>query len=468
MANRRQFLQGFGALAGTAVTAAPLRALMAKTEAGSAGWSLDSGYGSLRPTLDQTTGLPLIELPEGFSYHTYGWTDDPMDDGLPTPARHDGMAVVKAQGDLLTLVRNHEIVNDRGAFGPPEITYDPAGAGGTSNLQFDLAKGQFVRSWASLSGTMQNCAGGPTPWGSWLSCEELLINPGFVMQDGGKRRELRLRNRHGYVFEVPADKLVKPEPLLALGQIQHEAIAIDPKTDIVYETEDNNWASGFYRMIPAEPGNLKAGGRLQMMKVNGREDSRTGVPINQAMDVSWVDIEHPERGHTPGTQDMSGVIKQGIRQGATIFARLEGCWYANDLVFFTSTSGGDLGKGQVYSFDPRNQVLHLIYESRDQELMDKPDNITISPSGSVVICEDGSRKGMMLLMLSKAGDLFPLARNTIQLASEKNDFKGDYSTSEWCGASFSPDGKWLFVNIQKPGITFAITGPWQHQERRSI
>ena len=262
---------------------------------------------------DANTGLPLIELPEGFSYRTYGWTGDPMDDGLPTPARHDGMAVVTAQGDLLTLVRNHEIVNDRGAFGPSEITYDPAAAGGTTNLQFDIKQGRFVRSWASLAGTMQNCCGGPTPWGSWLSCEELVINPGFVRDDSGRRRELKLRNRHGFVFEVPASELVKPEPLLALGQMAHEAAAIDPNSGIVYETEDNYWASGFYRLLPNEPGNLKAGGRLQMMRIKGREDLRTSVPLNTEMEVSWVDIEHPERGHTPGTQDMSGVIKQGIR-----------------------------------------------------------------------------------------------------------------------------------------------------------
>ena len=463
MGDRRQFLQGFGAFAGTALTTAPLHALMAKAEAGAGSWNLDQGYGQLRPTLDENTGLPLIELPPGFTYRTYGWSGDPMDDGLPTPPRHDGMAVVKAEGDLLTLVRNHEIVNDRGAFGPSEITYDPAAAGGASNLQFDLAKGEFVRSWASLSGTMQNCCGGPTPWGSWLSCEELLINPGYVMQDGGKRRELGLRKRHGYVFEVPAGELLKPEPLLALGQMQHEATAIDQKTGIVYETEDNAWASGFYRMIPTEPGNLKAGGRLQMMKVDGRGDLRSGAPLNLPMDVSWVDIEDPERGHTPGTQDASGVVKQGIRHGASLFARLEGCWYANDQVFFTSTSGGDLGKGQVYVLDPRNQSLRLIYESRNQELMNYPDNITIAPSGSLVICEDGSRQGMMLLMLTMTGDLFPLARNCVQLNGEKNDFSGDYSGSEWCGASFSADGKWLFVNIQKPGITFAITGPWQDQ-----
>jgi secreted PhoX family phosphatase len=461
MSSRRDFLKGFGAVAGTALGSVPFQSLMARSlEAPADGHA--TGYGPLRPVADDTTGLELIDLPDGFSYQTYGWTDDPMDDGLPTPARHDGMAVVKADGDLLTLVRNHEIVNDRGSFGPSDITFDPAAAGGTSNLQFDLGKGRFVRSWASLSGTMQNCCGGPTPWESWLSCEELVINPGFVMDDNGRRRELKLRNRHGYVFEVPAEGLVKPEPLIDLGQIQHEAAAIDPSSGIVYETEDNSWGSGFYRMLPREPGNLKAGGELQMMKVKGRPELRKDVPLETEMDVSWVTIEHPQRGHTPGTQDMSGVIKQGIRQEATIFARLEGCWYADGVVYFTSTSGGNLEKGQVYAFDIGEQTLRLIYETRDLLLMNKPDNITIAPSGSMVICEDGSREEMLLLMLSGDGQLFPLARNVIRLDGEKNDVSGNFAGAEWCGASFSPDGQWLFVNIQKPGITFAITGPWQH------
>jgi len=460
MTNRRQFLQGLGVLAGTTITAASLQALMTRTATGAGHW--DKGYGPLAPALDQATGLPLIDLPPGFSYHTYGWTGDPMDDGLPTPARHDGMAVVKTQGDRLTLVRNHEIVNDHGSFGPGDITYDPGAGGGTSNLQFDLKTGQFVRSWASLAGTMQNCCGGPTPWGSWLSCEELVINPGAVMGDGGKRRELKLRQPHGFVFEVPGEPLVKPEPLVALGQMQHEAVAIDPKTGIVYLTEDNHWVSGFYRMVPFEPGNLRAGGRLQMMRVDGRGDLRSGVPLNQPMVASWVDIVHPARGHSPGTQDQSGVIKQGIRQGATKFARLEGCWCADQRIFFTSTSGGDQGKGQVYAYDPLQQQLTLIYESRDARLMAYPDNITVSPSGAMILCEDGSRNGNLLLVLTPEGGLFPLARNTIQLQGQRNGFSGDYRRSEWCGASFSPDGHWLFVNIQRPGITFAIAGPWQH------
>ena len=121
-----------------------------------------------------------------------------------------------------------------------------------------------------------------------------------------------------------------------------------------------------------------------------------------------------------------------------------------------------MGKGQVFAFDTRHQTLRLVYESRDPALMDYPDNITVAPSGSLVICEDGSRHGMLLLMLSMDGHLFPLARNKVQLSGKKNGFSGDYSASEWCGASFSPDGQWLFVNIQNPGITFAITGPWQH------
>jgi secreted PhoX family phosphatase len=93
--------------------------------------------------------------------------------------------------------------------------------------------------------------------------------------------------------------------------------------------------------------------------------------------------------------------------------------------------------------------------------LDYPDNLTVSPNGCVLICEDGGRDGQMLMGLSSGGELFPLVRNAVELNGEYKGLSGNYRGSEWCGACFSPDGQWLFANIQKPGITVAITGPWQ-------
>src|SRR5690606_2709342 len=131
------------------------------------------GYGPLSPVKDMATGLPLIALPKGFRYLSYGWTGQIQSDKRPTPRGHDGMAVVSQRGPLLALVRNHEL--SAGAVPgciTEHATYDPSEVGGTSNLYFDLRSGKFVSSYTSLAGTIRNCAGGPTPWGSWITCEE--------------------------------------------------------------------------------------------------------------------------------------------------------------------------------------------------------------------------------------------------------------------------------------------------------
>ena len=197
-----------------------------------------------------------------------------------------------------------------------------------------------------------------------------------------------------------------------------------------------------------------------MMRVAGRENMIRDVP-DREFDVVWVDIDDPERGHVnTDHQDRSGVVSQGMAAGGTAFTRLEGCWFSDNKVFFSSTNGGNAGMGQIFVFDIEHQTVRKIFESPDKQTLDRPDNLTVSPNGAVVICEDGSRPGQMLMALTRSGQLKPIARNTVKLNGERNDFKGNFMGSEWCGACFSPDGKWLFANIQKPGITIAITGPW--------
>ena len=147
-----------------------------------------------------------------------------------------------------------------------------------------------------------------------------------------------------------------------------------------------------------------------------------------------------------------------------MFARLEGCWFGNDLVYFDATSGGAKKAGQIWQFDPAEQKLTLLFESPDKPVLNMPDNLCVTPRGGIVLCEDNdygaNEYPQRMFGLSPDGELRLFAENNVILNGEKNRFSGDFRTKEWAGATFSPDGEWLFVNIQTPGITFAITGPW--------
>src|SRR5918996_4704204 len=253
--DRRDFLRGTAAAAGVAAFGG-FSALAART-AGAAPPARDPfsvDYGPLQPVRDQATGQELLMLPQGFEYISYSWRSDPMSNGNPTPAAHDGMAAFQ-QGDRVVLVRNHEVNSFAGRFTDP--AYDPQAAGGTSNLVFDPDAGQWLEVLPSLSGTIRNCAGGLTYWQSWLTCEETLVtNPTSGV-------------RHGYVFESPVEGVATAQPLTAMGRFNHEAVAVDANTGWVYETEDANPA-GLFRYRPTQPGNLAAGGTLEMLSINAR------------------------------------------------------------------------------------------------------------------------------------------------------------------------------------------------------
>jgi uncharacterized protein len=447
-AARRRFLKR-GVTTAAALTAlGPLGALGART-AGAAPlakrpFSVD--YGPLHPVKDQTTGLELLRLPRGFEYLSHGWTGDAMSDGTPTPGAHDGMAAFRRRDGKIAIVRNHELSGYDGAFTQP--AYDPAAMGGTTNLVFDPDRGKFTESWASLSGTIRNCAGGPTPWGTWLSCEETTeISP-----DG---------TRHGYVFEVPFDGPGDPEPIREMGRFSHEAVAVDPHTGYVYLTEDAT-PSGLYRYLPRRRGQLAAGGELQMMVIetpDGSSYSTYEDGTDTTYRTSWITIPNPD--YAPGE---TRPAEQGAAIGAAVFKRLEGAWWGNERVYVVSTSGGPAGQGQVFEYDPSAERMRVLFASPDAAVLNNPDNICVSPRGGIVLCEDGS-EGEYLHGLTKDGEIFPFALNQIVIPDGgvpgKSVAPGNYSGSEWCGSTFQPGrGAWLFANAQSPGITFAITGPW--------
>jgi len=417
----------------------------------------DAGFGPLRPVRDIATGLPLLRLPKGFSYVSFGWANEALADGTPCPGLHDGMGIVKAEGDRLTLIRNHELGLQTPPFGKSPPSYDPPCAGGTTRLVFDSARGELIEMSAALTGTLKNCAGGVTPWGSWLSCEEFVTQAGTESRIDG--RMVTLARDHGFLFEVPAEGEASAKPLRAMGQFRHEAVAYHAPTGHFYLTEDLEPTAGFYRFIPAEPGKLDAGGKLQLLAVDGMSDLRSGLHVGQSLATLWVDIEHPEQGYRIGGA-IDGVQRQGFAQGGARFTRLEGCIANGDEVFFTATNGGDAACGQVFAYRPANGELRLVYESVDPEVLEYPDNVVLSPRGGLVLCQDAKRARQKLYGLTAAGELFPFAEQNVVL-DDTRGFSGDFRAAEWAGACFSPDGRWLFANVYFPGLSFAITGPWR-------
>lgn len=469
--DRRAFLRGGAGLIGGLAISQTLGGIAA--QACSLEDKVESPWGPLMPIPDEATGLPLLRLPAPFRYRSFGWTGDPMEKGIPTPALHDGMAVIRKLGRWEVLVRNHEVALGT-AFG--NRIYSPGGGGGTSNLVWDRKEERFVSAAASLSGTIRNCSGGLTPWGTWYTCEE-------VSQGGNNLTSEAGAFRHGYVFEVGPNG-GSPEPFPAMGRFSHEAMAVDPKTGIVYETEDGgtvntDTGSGFYRFLFHVPGRAGKGGKLQMLKVLGKPqfDFQTLGCGGEAYRVEWVTIPKPD----PNIPGEISVFQQGLNAGGASFRRLEGCWYGNRKIFFVSTTGGPVGEGQVFEYDPKRETLRIIFASPAQSVLENPDNIVVTPDGSILMCEDNSgattNDAERLLILSrKTGKIFTLAMNNINFTNSGFGsyvrpesgllFGTDWRQQEWAGACFSSDGEWLFVNIQTPGITFAITGPWGWSRKR--
>lgn len=502
--SRRKFISLVSAAVGT--TVAPLGLFYSRSAAAECMINGQSnGFGPLAPTIPLNTndlgmtgpgnlvGMALLELPPGLIYTAISITGQTMSDGTLVPGDHDGMACFTrgyphcgrryAKGDkpsrvddhayasesnwrrrprpsrFYYLVRNHELSpgenefgNTLGVSGSLETRYDPlVNGGGTTTLIVDN-KGLLIRDYASLSGTIRNCAGGPTPWHSWISCEE----------DVTPASSSRVSVPHGYNFEVPAfrKKTEKAVPLVEMGRFNHEAVAVDPEKGDIYQTEDRG-DSAFYRFTPrVRPrryGDLQKGGDLYAIVIDPDQFSTcdfTSLPVTtapsgatvvntgsgvsqflgQPLAVSWVKLDDVD----PVNDTLR---KEAQSKGAAIFRRGEGMWYDKGLIYFVCTSAGNNGNGQVWAYDPARETVTLLVESKSSSELDNADNITVAPDGTLYLCEDTF--GADVVGVDRLGRLFKFARN-------------NYDSSEFAGACFSPDGRIMFVNQQGPGITYCI------------
>ena len=455
MVNRRTFVQTLVAASLTGLEGSLARA------------NPQAGFGEL-----QRDPARIIDLPKGFSYTVIARTGEEMNDGLLLPGHPDGMAAFPADNGLLHLVINHEVDAFDAHVGPwgkhnerlgriaHDRVYDRGrerspGCGGTSTLVYNPVTREVEYKVLSLAGTEYNCAGSATPWNSWLSCEESPSMPGRSISGF---TAVHFEKPHGYVFEVPSAALeaIEPVPLRAMGRFEHECALVDPRTGIVYQTEDKDRGL-FYRFIPNVPGKLHQGGKLQALAVIGHDGfdtrnwhGRPAVRPGDWLKVRWLDLENID---SPDND----LRLRGFATGAARFARGEGIAYWEDSLTFACTDGGPARRGQLFRYLPSpfegsaNEAaapgrLQLFQESARDTPLRHADNITAAPWGDLIVCEDSSWRSS-LVGVRPNGDLYVLARNS-------------YLDSELAGACFSPDGKILFLNIQYAGLTLAVTGPW--------
>lgn len=426
--SRKAFL-GMGGLSAAAFALGSKSALAQSNGGGSAGFG---------PLVEDSGGV--LDLPRGFQYRIISEEGEPqLRGGKPVPSYFDAMGAFPGPGNTTVLVRNHE---NRGGEEFPVIgdnPYDPTRIGGTTAVVVGKDR-KAVEQYVTSSGQENNCAGGTTPWGTWLTCEET-----------------RTTN-HGFVFEVdprdPENEISKT-PIRGMGFFSHEAAEVDPESGIVYLTEDDfrgaipsdpefevigaSRVSFFYRFIPNDtsqrPGALQQGGKLQAMAIEERPSYNADLAEpGQSFGVVWKDV-NPEEPHADAD------AKECCR-----FQRLEGTWFGGGAIFFDDAAGGEDRFGQVFRYLPATNTLELFYESDDRQELDAPDNLTVTPFGDLWFAEDGN-DGNRIVGITPEGETYVFANNRL------ND-------SEFAGPVFSPDGKTFFVNIQSPGRTFAIWGPF--------
>ncbi|HYP48747.1 MAG TPA: alkaline phosphatase PhoX [Thermoleophilaceae bacterium] len=462
---RRKFVGGSAAAAAGITLGGPMSALAQRSRTGR--HARAHGYGALRPTRELDSGEVYLDLPRGFKYRIISRQNDPMDDGNPTPGIFDGMAAFPGRHGSTILIRNHE---NRGLPGeiPVEVPvgkrYDPDAnvRGGNTKLVVSRQR-EVLESYAVLGGTSTNCAGGRTPWRSWITCEEV-FNYGSGPEGGPPGGGVP----HGYMFEIDADAdgPVEAVPIKAAGRFEHEATAW--LHGVLYETEDKGDAA-FYRFLPRrrprEAGDLASfGGTLQALVVKGkpRFDANSAKP-GESHAVEWVTIPEPNP-----LED--NVRHQAQFLGGAIFDRTEGIWASDRRIYFDCTSGGEAQLGQLWELTPRGKdggVLRLVYESTSAKDLANPDNLVIVPRTGDVFLQEDAAGVQHVRGVTRRGRIYDFARSAL-------------NTTEFCGGTFSRSGRTFFLNQQgywtneagqpsstpEPSlqaITYAIWGPFDYR-----
>ncbi|MEU4768129.1 alkaline phosphatase PhoX [Actinosynnema sp. NPDC023794] len=278
-------------------------------------------------------------------------------------------------------------------------------SGGVSAVRFD-SEANITDAYTILSGTTRNCAGGATPWNTWLSCEE---------------------TKRGHVFETDPFGVKPAVRRDAMGRFTHEAAAADPDREVIYLTEDES-DGGFYRFVPTTWGDLSSGTLQVLTEVGGA--------------LSWATVPDPDGSPTLTRKQVSGM---------KVFDGGEGCYYRNGTCFFTTK-----GDNRVWAYDAVDNTIAIAYD--DDFAGDPPltgvDNITGATVGDLYVAEDGGN--MEICVITPDDVVAAFARVTEQ------------SSSELCGVAFNPAGNRLYFSSQlgttgtsSGGITYEITGPFR-------
>lgn len=445
------------------------------------------GHRPFPPLVDDPQGL--LALPPGFHYEVVTYAGrTTLRDGKATPSNHDGTAVFDAGRGRLRLIQNHELPAGAklGVPHTPGTVYDSGApnGGGCTVIETDRRGGNHGE-WVGISGTSTNCAGGPTPWGTWLTCEETETKAGTAWT-GANGTSGTYGLDHGYVFEVFADGRSNPKPIKAFGRYAHEAVAVDPTRTQVYLSEDASTPNGlFYRWTAPRGVKLRAGvadqlgptsGRLEAMAILMDDGSvlpdvayLTSAQLGRPFPVRWVSVPERDGRTTSVRKQFTDEITRG-KKFEGVYGTRKGVYVVNSFAFNTADLPADAVKhdGMVWFYSYEDQTITLVTyfphqtssetgaaPRYDGVVFDGPDNVTVTPWGTLVLAEDGVGASHVLSS-TPGGPTYAIARNQLNIGTEAAP---EYS--EFTGPTFSADGKVLFVNIQTPGMTLAITGPWE-------